>query len=129
MENENEVPTPLELTTFPLPPDAVTVHETVALGSVKTDAETECPFPIKKSVSAVLRTYVDGASELANSTSSGKAGLVFFGGLPKWPRMRKMLLISPCHPGFVIPCPGSVVTDFPSADTVAVPSITSLPVV
>ena len=37
--------------------------------------------------------------------------------------------VSPCQPGFVIPWPGSVVTDRPSAETVAVPSITNRPVV
>ena len=43
----------------------------------------------------------------------------------KKPRAR--LARNPCHPGFVMPCPGSVVTVVPSADTVAVPSITISP--
>ena len=37
--------------------------------------------------------------------------------------------MSPCHPGCVIPLPGSVVTVRPSADTVAVPSNSRRPVV
>ena len=37
--------------------------------------------------------------------------------------------VSPCQPGLVIPIPGSVTTDCPSVDTVAVPSMTSIPVV
>ena len=37
--------------------------------------------------------------------------------------------VRPCQPGCVMPLPGSVRTDDPSADTVAVPSITNRPVV
>src|SRR5947207_2961533 len=37
--------------------------------------------------------------------------------------------VRPCQPGWVMPVPGSVETDNPSAETVAVPSITSRPVV
>ena len=37
--------------------------------------------------------------------------------------------VKPCHPGVVTPWPGSLTANLPSADTVAKPSNTSLPVV
>src|SRR5207244_838280 len=62
----------------------------------------------------------------SSSVSSGRAGGGLSGGLPL---PQSPGGVTPNQPGCVMPLSGSVVTVRPSADTVAVPVISSMPVV
>src|SRR4051794_39239082 len=60
---------------------------------------------------------------------AGLVGSLAGGANPPSPLLCVPSGVIPCQPGLVMPVLGSVITDLPSADTVAVPSITNLPVV
>ena len=76
-------------------------------------------------VSPVMNVNPTGSWIVFDSVLSSIGGC---GGLPPEP-LHPPGGVRPCQPGWVTPVPGSVETDLPSALTVAVPSITSIPVV